>query len=367
MNVLAVMPTYRSSRYSGKVGGGEISNRILLEGLASRGHSVTVCTLNPGHDQEAYRNGVKVIGTQVPNNESVIGKIYRIKRFKRLIEQTLLSNNMDFVLTGTYGIKPALFVAGQRGIPVAAFIRAFENFETFNNAVHFFRYIGKRLLYGDSGISSLKKVDYLLPNSQFMAEVCIRYKLESKIKVVYPALCVNNIIEVKKAHNVKNIFMVGPSIHKGFHLFKELANVFPELTFHVVGDSTIHSRSRYKYENLIFHGWENVVDILSKEADLLLVPSVCQEAFGRVAVEGLISGTPTLVSNIGGLPEAVHFESDLLVEPNNKEAWSKAIYDFIEDPYRVFLATKRAQKNLKIFSLENQVSILEEFMLDIVK
>ena len=38
---------------------------------------------------------------------------------------------------------------------------------------------------------------------------------------------------------------------------------------------------------------------------VILVPSLCQEAFGRVAVEALINGIPVLASNRGGLPEAL--------------------------------------------------------------
>lgn len=38
---------------------------------------------------------------------------------------------------------------------------------------------------------------------------------------------------------------------------------------------------------------------------LLLVPSLCHEAFGRVAVEAMMNGIPVLASRRGGLPEAL--------------------------------------------------------------
>jgi glycosyltransferase involved in cell wall biosynthesis len=37
---------------------------------------------------------------------------------------------------------------------------------------------------------------------------------------------------------------------------------------------------------------------------VLLVPSVCEEAYGRVAAEALLNGVPPIVSDRGGLPEA---------------------------------------------------------------
>ena len=60
MNILAIIPSYRPEEHSGNVGGGEISNRILLEGLAGRGHDVTVLTWNSGGSGSGERNGVTV-------------------------------------------------------------------------------------------------------------------------------------------------------------------------------------------------------------------------------------------------------------------------------------------------------------------
>lgn len=41
------------------------------------------------------------------------------------------------------------------------------------------------------------------------------------------------------------------------------------------------------------------------EADVVVVPSIWQEPFGRVALEALLAGTPVVCSDRGGLPEIV--------------------------------------------------------------
>jgi glycosyltransferase involved in cell wall biosynthesis len=303
----------------------------------------------------------------VPDSESIFSKVIRVKGYKKLIEQAICSSGTDIVFTSTYGIHPSLLVAKKYNIPIAAFVRAFENFECFNNTDKVLRFFAKRLMYGDFGTSSLKKMDYLLPNSEFVAGLCKKFSPPSEVKVIYPALNVDEVRKVKRAAQPKNIFIVGISDHKGFSMFKDLAPDFPKLNFHVVGDSTLNPGSEYTQGNVTFHGWVSVVDILANEADLLLVPSIWQEPFGRVAVEGLISGTPTLVSDIGGLPEAVNFEQKLLVVPDSKEAWRKSISAFITNPDEIFIATERAQKKIGKFSVKNQVSELEKVILCAVR
>jgi len=57
------------------------------------------------------------------------------------------------------------------------------------------------------------------------------------------------------------------------------------------------------------------LDVYYNAADLLLVPSLYEEGYGRVIVEALSCGTPVIASNRGGIPEAVDSSVGLLVEP----------------------------------------------------
>ena len=59
--------------------------------------------------------------------------------------------------------------------------------------------------------------------------------------------------------------------------------------------------------------------------DILAVPSY-EEAFGLVAVEGMLSGLPVVASNSGALPEFVeHGTNGLMVELNDDGALAEAI------------------------------------------
>lgn len=71
---------------------------------------------------------------------------------------------------------------------------------------------------------------------------------------------------------------------------------------------------------------------LYREARLVLVPSRCPEAWGRVVSEAQVSGIPTLASAWGGLPESVG-DGGILVEPTaGLDQWEHALARIWDDP-----------------------------------
>ena len=67
-------------------------------------------------------------------------------------------------------------------------------------------------------------------------------------------------------------------------------------------------------------------------AGIGLVPSLCQEGFGLVAVEAMRSGVPVVASRIGALPEIVSDRvTGLLVTPGNTDELRRAIRRLEED------------------------------------
>ena len=89
---------------------------------------------------------------------------------------------------------------------------------------------------------------------------------------------------------------------------------------------------------------------------ILLVPSVFDEPFGRVAAEALVNGIPPLVSERGALPQTVGAGGRVLPLPawltpdsrdlpSEEEAapWFKAVCDLWDDPSRYAEASARAR------------------------
>ena len=77
----------------------------------------------------------------------------------------------------------------------------------------------------------------------------------------------------------------------------------------------------------------HVADVRSElgRADLLVLPSISPESFGRVLIEAMASGIPVVASRVGGIPEvlAPDFE-EMLVEPNDSTALASAVMRLLD-------------------------------------
>ncbi len=60
---------------------------------------------------------------------------------------------------------------------------------------------------------------------------------------------------------------------------------------------------------------------LYRAADIAVVPTLQHEGFGLVVIEAAACGTPSIVTSVGGLPEAIAgLDASLIVPPNDREA-----------------------------------------------
>jgi len=112
------------------------------------------------------------------------------------------------------------------------------------------------------------------------------------------------------------VTFVNPSLHKGAALFARVVEVLterrPDIRFLVVRSST-GDEVFARLPQLAPSAFRSVLSgppVVRPAAffaltRVLLVPSVFEEPFGRVAAEALINGIPPLVSDRGGLPQTV--------------------------------------------------------------
>jgi colanic acid/amylovoran biosynthesis glycosyltransferase len=119
----------------------------------------------------------------------------------------------------------------------------------------------------------------------------------------------------------------------------------PEARLEIIGDGPLRpqlqrlaKRLRVKHA-VMFHGSQPSANVreLMQRATVVCQPSVPMrsgyvEAFGLAALEGAASGTPSVATAVGGIPEVVvHNETGLLVEPRDPIGIARALVALLSD------------------------------------
>lgn len=96
---------------------------------------------------------------------------------------------------------------------------------------------------------------------------------------------------------------------------------------------TIHQLGLQSSVKLL--GTRRDVAELIRQCDLLVLPTLVPEAFGRVIIEAGALGVPVVATRVGGVLDIVeHGKEGLLVPPGDVEAMSQAIFEVLTDRER---------------------------------
>lgn len=172
---------------------------------------------------------------------------------------------------------------------------------------------------------AIKKAEVVC-NSKYMAqklkdmynkESTVLYPFIDEVKLKEEFDCVRNNIENK------GIVFVGDAVIKGSHIAKNIADKMPQKRFYFFSRFITEMKVE---NNITWLPWQKREVDIYKYASCVIVPSIWEEAYGRVSREAYVLDIPVLVSNIGGLPESVNYEkSSIIDEYKDINIWVKAI------------------------------------------
>jgi glycosyltransferase involved in cell wall biosynthesis len=174
----------------------------------------------------------------------------------------------------------------------------------------------------------------VLANSRFTAE---RARRELSVEAhVLPPLVRPDVYRVSGPGD--RVVFVNPHPDKGVEIAFALAERRPDIPFLFVESWPLREDVRQaqlaRAACLPNVEWsEQVGDMRSvyARARILLVPSLWEEAWGRIATEAQVSGIPVLASARGGLPESVG-PGGLLVDPEaSLDEWAGALSRMWDD------------------------------------
>jgi glycosyltransferase involved in cell wall biosynthesis len=146
----------------------------------------------------------------------------------------------------------------------------------------------------------------IISNSKWMSNNLFEI-FGKESRVVYPNIEAENLISLYNNGNKtsSDIVMIGGEYVKGIDVFLEIANRYLDESFVIYSKHIINAPLP---ANVSQERWCKDRSAPYRRAKIVLVPSIWQEAFGRVAAECKALGVSVIVSNKGGLPEAVNYD-----------------------------------------------------------
>ena len=94
-------------------------------------------------------------------------------------------------------------------------------------------------------------------------------------------------------------------------------------------------------------------------SDVVVVPTVVEEAFGLVAAEALAAGKPVIASRVGGLPELITDVNGLLVPPGDEGAIRSAMTSLAAHPHLRDRLAARARESALRFTWSGAAEALD--------
>jgi surfactin synthase thioesterase subunit/glycosyltransferase involved in cell wall biosynthesis len=300
-----------NSLYYPSLGGGDKSNRLLMEALAARGHHIRVVTRIERFGPEGHRALLNDLQTRSiapdtsdPNALKFLHNGVEVRaltlnpQLRAYFNSQIAEFDPDVILTSTDDPGQLLFDLALRAprARVVYLVRA-------TIAVPF---------GPDSSMASaartdaLRRADGVVGVSEYVARYVREFAGIDAIHVPISLLEPGEFPHLGRFDN-PYVSMVNPCAVKGIAVFLALAERMAKVQFAAVpvwGTNADDMEALRRLPNVTLLPPVEQIDKLLEQTRIMLVPSLWAEARSRMVPEAMLRGVPVLASNIGGLPEA---------------------------------------------------------------
>lgn len=390
----------QNSLYFPAHGGGDKSNRLLIEALAARGHEcrvvARVSTLGPQqHEQYMAELTARNVQACVSEQGVVSFELGKVRvnvvtgdNPRKYFAAQAAAFKPDVILVSTDDPAQLLLEAALRDprAHVVYLARA-------TLAVPF----GPDCAFpSEAKTDRLRQVDAVVGVSQYVADY-IRH--HSAIDAVHVPISLMEPVDPDAAQGqppllgrFENEFitMVNPCAVKGISIFLGLADAFPNQPFAAVptwGTNTADRLALRGRHNITVLRPADDIDALLEWTRVLLVPSLWAEARSRIVVEGMLRGVPVIASNVGGIPEAkmgipymlpvnpiVRYRPNLdeqmvpeaEVPPQDVGPWCEALRRLTTDRLHYADVASRSRQAALYYASNLSVKPLEDLLLEVL-
>ena len=300
----------QNSLYYPAHGGGDKSNRLLMEALAARGHACRAVARIPvfGAEEEArYRAELAARGVAAEacpggavafHRAGVEVRVVTTGKLRAYFAAQAEEFRPDIILASTDDpaqalLEAALRVPGARTVYLARATMAlpFGPDCAFPSAVNTER---------------IRSAARVVGVSEYVARYIREYGCMDATHVPISLLEPGDPPALGRFDN-QFVTMVNPCVVKGIAIFAALADLFPQVAFAGVPMWGTNQRDRAalaERPNVRLLDAVDDIDELLARTRVLLVPSLWAEARSRMVVEAMLRGVPVMAAAVGGIPEA---------------------------------------------------------------
>ncbi|MFU2048092.1 glycosyltransferase family 4 protein [Avibacterium gallinarum] len=211
-----------------------------------------------------------------------------------------------------------------------------------------------------SSTKSYKNADMLVGVSEQVSHNL--RELNSNVKTIYG--CIKPLLENNEfeqtffsAKNEKlSIAHIGNLQKvKNFELTIELAKIFPEILFYIVGSGELEQALKEQakdLKNVIFIPFTPYIGSVFKNVDLQIVPSH-SEGLGAVILEGYQYGVPAIANAVGGIPDIIeNNKTGYLIKHNTPDSYQEVLKELLNNPEQLV----ELKANIKLYMQHNDFS-----------
>lgn len=362
-----------AKHYWPRQGGAELSTHLLMSYLARHGQRCTaVCFYGSSHQGKApaqfqqrdsfIKDGVLIIQDERDMETGIQAAINRVKP--------------DLIITQLTDARKAVTIARARGIKCVLYVRSYaeafcrsyrrdcdqDSLATCRTLSHRCPAAGQVRINSETA----RWATEIVTNSQFSARLCRRfYGKGQDYHVFYPPIDMSQY----QPATIEGTYILMAKLDrdKGADIFYKLVEALPGEQFAVTGTvSNAVKQQLATYQNVTYLGHQEDMAAVYRGARLVIMPHLCLEAFGRVAIEAQACGVPVIGSHRGGIPEAIGKAGLVVRDHQNAEAWIQAVKDLLQDPERRQAYREEGLKRAPDFSIEVQGAIWHQFINDLL-
>ncbi len=342
--------------YLPSYGGGVKANRLLLEGLARRGHRCTVVapafapSAGPADETEFHAEMARrsiVIAEEEPPVFSYHHRDVDVdavsfptaEELRSHVERRIGELRPDWVIVNDDKLRlllaPALAAAGPDRVVLLL--------QTVTNAP----FGPLSLAPSRAHARRMREARAVVAISRFLQSYLARHGSLAATVLSLPVYG-EGPFPALGGFDRRYVTMLNPCLEKGVDLFLALAQAMPEVDFAAVrgwGTDSAVLCSLEREPNVTVLEPADELDAVLAQTRVLLAPSLWPETFGYIVPEAMLRGIPVLASDIGGLREAALGAALLLPvvplerrngrhvpTPQNAQPWRDGLGRLLSDP-----------------------------------